>query len=110
MRSPGFRSRPSASHSVSQRECAPPLALAMSQSGLYTEARGNLAETRRSPLLCDMSARIIVGVFVRGGSAMPFKIHPGLGVARGGDSPTEWFIGPETADEPKPPPGGYKDN
>jgi L-Lysine epsilon oxidase N-terminal/von Willebrand factor type A domain len=41
---------------------------------------------------------------------MPFKIHPGMGVARGGDSPTEWFIGPETADEPIPPPGGYKDN
>jgi L-lysine epsilon oxidase-like protein len=41
---------------------------------------------------------------------MPFKIHPGIGVARGGDSPTEWFIGPETADEPLPPPGGYKDN
>lgn len=41
---------------------------------------------------------------------MPFKIHPGMGVARGGDSPTEWFIGPETADEPIPPPGGYKDD
>ena len=41
---------------------------------------------------------------------MPFKIHPGMGVARAGDSPTEWFVGPETADEPAPPPGGYKDN
>jgi hypothetical protein len=41
---------------------------------------------------------------------MPFKIHPGIGVARAGDSPTDWFIGPETADEPLPPPGGYKDS
>src|SRR5215475_13503365 len=40
---------------------------------------------------------------------MPFKIHPGMGVARAGDSPTDWFVGPETADEPTPPPGGYKD-
>ena len=40
---------------------------------------------------------------------MPFKIHPGIGVARLGNSTSEWFIGPETVDEPLPPPGGYKD-
>ena len=41
---------------------------------------------------------------------MPFKIHPGIGVARAGDSPTDWFVGPETAEEPVAPPGGYKDS
>jgi L-Lysine epsilon oxidase N-terminal/L-lysine epsilon oxidase C-terminal domain len=37
-----------------------------------------------------------------------FKIHPAIGIARVGNSP-EWFIGPETADEPTPPRSGYKD-
>src|SRR5215813_3856932 len=40
---------------------------------------------------------------------MAYKIHPGIGVARVGDSPTDWFIGPETIDEPEPPYGGYRD-
>jgi len=40
---------------------------------------------------------------------MAYKIHPGIGVARVGDSPTDWFVGPETIDEPEPPYGGYRD-
>jgi hypothetical protein len=27
-------------------------------------------------------------------------IHPGLGLGRAGDSPTDWFIAPETSDAP----------
>jgi hypothetical protein len=37
------------------------------------------------------------------------KIHPAIGVARLGNSPTDFFIGPETMGTPVPPPGGYKD-
>ena len=37
------------------------------------------------------------------------KIHPAIGIARLGNSPTEFFIGPETTAIPVPPPGGYKD-
>jgi hypothetical protein len=37
------------------------------------------------------------------------KIHPAIGIARVGNSPDEWFVGPETADMPAVPPGGYKD-
>lgn len=40
---------------------------------------------------------------------MSFKIHPGLGLGRAGDSPTDWFIAPETSDPPSIPPGGYRD-
>lgn len=40
---------------------------------------------------------------------MSFKIHPAIGIARLGNSPTDFFVGPETADEPAPPAGGYKD-
>jgi hypothetical protein len=38
-----------------------------------------------------------------------YKIHPGIGVARVGDSLTDWFVGPETRAEPEPPYGGYRD-
>ena len=37
------------------------------------------------------------------------KIHPAIGIARLGNSPTEFFIGPETTEMPLTPPGGYKD-
>jgi hypothetical protein len=37
------------------------------------------------------------------------KIHPAIGIARVGNSPDEWFVGPETADMPAVPPGGDKD-
>jgi hypothetical protein len=40
---------------------------------------------------------------------MPFKIHPGIGIARVGDSPSDWFIGPETVALPPIPTGGYRD-
>ncbi|HET7540328.1 MAG TPA: LodA/GoxA family CTQ-dependent oxidase [Polyangiaceae bacterium] len=40
---------------------------------------------------------------------MAYKVHPGIGVARVGDSTTDWFIGPETRAEPVPPYGGYRD-
>jgi hypothetical protein len=36
-------------------------------------------------------------------------IHPGIGVARVGNSASEFFIGPEVPGPPAPPPGGYKD-
>ena len=37
------------------------------------------------------------------------KIHPGLGIARVGNSPTEFFIGPETPGQITHPMGGFKD-
>ncbi len=37
------------------------------------------------------------------------KIHPAIGVARVGNSPDEFFIGPELPGDHTPPPGGYKD-
>jgi hypothetical protein len=40
---------------------------------------------------------------------MPLKVHPGIGIARVGDSP-EFFVGPETVDLPDTPPGGYRDD
>jgi hypothetical protein len=40
---------------------------------------------------------------------MTFKIHPGLGLGRAGDSPTDWFVAPETSDVPLVPAGGYRD-
>jgi len=37
------------------------------------------------------------------------KIHPGIGIARVGNSPNHYFIGPEAPGVNKPPRGGYKD-
>jgi hypothetical protein len=37
------------------------------------------------------------------------KIHPAIGIARLGNSPAEFFIGPEIPRMNKPPSGGYKD-
>ncbi|MGH9931318.1 MAG: LodA/GoxA family CTQ-dependent oxidase [Pyrinomonadaceae bacterium] len=37
------------------------------------------------------------------------EIHPSIGVARLGNSPNEFFIGPEKPGEQSPPTGGYKD-
>jgi|GEM_PF-444289 len=37
------------------------------------------------------------------------KIFPPIGIARLGNSPTEFFIGPEIPGDYTPPPGGYKD-
>ncbi|MFL6214357.1 MAG: LodA/GoxA family CTQ-dependent oxidase [Blastocatellia bacterium] len=38
------------------------------------------------------------------------KIHPSIGIARLGNSPDEFFIGPEIPGVRTPPPGGYKDS
>lgn len=38
------------------------------------------------------------------------KIHPAIGVARLGNSPTDFFVGPETPLDHTPPAGGYKDS
>jgi hypothetical protein len=38
------------------------------------------------------------------------KIYPGVGIARLGNSPDEFFIGPETPGEPASPIGGFKDD
>lgn len=37
------------------------------------------------------------------------KIHPAIGIARVGNSPDEFFIGPERLWDPPDPPGGFKD-
>lgn len=37
------------------------------------------------------------------------RIHPAIGVARVGNCPDEFFIGPETPGETEPPAGGFKD-
>jgi len=37
------------------------------------------------------------------------KIHPAIGIARVGNSPTEYFVGPEKPGVHTPPPGGYRD-
>lgn len=37
------------------------------------------------------------------------RIHPAIGIARLGNSPTEFFIGPELPSDHTPPKGGYKD-
>src|ERR1700687_5317279 len=37
------------------------------------------------------------------------KIHPAIGIARLGNSPTEFFIGPEKPGVYPQPPGGYRD-
>jgi hypothetical protein len=37
------------------------------------------------------------------------KIHPAIGVARVGNSPADFFIGPERLFDPPAPPGGFKD-
>lgn len=41
--------------------------------------------------------------------ATTYKIHPAIGVARLGNSPGEFFIGPERIGERPNPPGGFKD-
>jgi len=41
--------------------------------------------------------------------ATVYKIHPAIGIARIGNSPDEFFIGPERVGEPPEPPGGFKD-
>lgn len=38
------------------------------------------------------------------------KIFPSIGIARVGDSPNEFFIGPESPLRVDAPPGGYKDS
>jgi L-Lysine epsilon oxidase N-terminal/L-lysine epsilon oxidase C-terminal domain/von Willebrand factor type A domain len=37
------------------------------------------------------------------------KIHPAIGIARLGNSPDDWFLGPERPGHRPAPPGGYKD-
>lgn len=41
--------------------------------------------------------------------AITYKIHPAIGIARVGNSPDEFFIGPERVGERPDPPGGFKD-
>ncbi|GAA3395981.1 LodA/GoxA family CTQ-dependent oxidase [Cryptosporangium minutisporangium] len=42
--------------------------------------------------------------------ATVYKIHPAIGVARVGNSPDEFFLGPERVGARPEPPGGYKDD
>jgi hypothetical protein len=41
--------------------------------------------------------------------ATTYKIHPAIGIARVGNSPDEFFIGPERRGEEPNPVGGFKD-
>ncbi|TDO58991.1 von Willebrand factor type A domain-containing protein [Kribbella sp. VKM Ac-2571] len=41
--------------------------------------------------------------------ATTYKIHPAIGIARVGNSPDEFFVGPEHLGERPEPPGGFKD-
>ena len=41
--------------------------------------------------------------------AIVYKIHPAIGIARVGNSPDDFFIGPERIGELPNPPGGFKD-
>ena len=41
--------------------------------------------------------------------ATVYKIHPAIGIARVGNSPDEFFIGPERIGEHLEPEGGFKD-
>nr|WP_281723013.1 LodA/GoxA family CTQ-dependent oxidase [Nitrosomonas nitrosa] len=41
--------------------------------------------------------------------ATTYKIHPAIGIARVGNSPDEFFVGPERIGEYPDPPGGFKD-
>ena len=41
--------------------------------------------------------------------ATTYKIHPAIGIARVGNSPDEFFVGPERVGEVPEPPGGFKD-
>jgi len=41
--------------------------------------------------------------------ATVYKIHPAIGIARVGNSPDEFFIGPEKIGQPPDPAGGFKD-
>jgi hypothetical protein len=41
--------------------------------------------------------------------ATTYRIHPAIGIARVGNSPAEFFIGPERPGELPEPPGGFKD-
>src|SRR6266704_3230310 len=43
------------------------------------------------------------------GAIETLKIHPAIGIARLGNSPTEFFIGPEKPGVHRQPKGGYKD-
>jgi L-Lysine epsilon oxidase N-terminal/L-lysine epsilon oxidase C-terminal domain len=42
-------------------------------------------------------------------SIVEARIHPAIGIARVGNSPDEYFIGPEVPFPTGPPPGGYRD-
>jgi hypothetical protein len=42
-------------------------------------------------------------------SVVTARIHPAIGIARVGNSPDEYFIGPEVPSPCGPPPGGYRD-
>lgn len=46
---------------------------------------------------------------VRKGTGCTYRIHPGVGVARAGDSAEDFFVGPEAPDWRPAPAGGYKD-
>lgn len=39
-----------------------------------------------------------------------YKVHPAIGIARVGDSPDEFFVGPERVGERPDPAGGFKDD
>ncbi|GAA0943722.1 LodA/GoxA family CTQ-dependent oxidase [Virgisporangium aurantiacum] len=42
--------------------------------------------------------------------ATVYKIHPAIGIARVGNSPDDFFVGPERIGQPPEPPGGFKDD
>src|SRR5207247_446429 len=86
---PGRRSSAEASHSVSHREFAPPLAFAKTHSGWYCDERENrsdmsrTSESMRSPQVVQKSVRQIVGCRVRGfcipyGRQSPLAVPSGL--------------------------------
>ncbi len=62
--------------------------------------------------LYALAAPLLGAVPAAAGSDRPIvscAIHPAIGIARVGNSPDQWFLGPETPGPLRPPEGGAKD-
>lgn len=85
-----------------------------------TGQKGSKKNSRKQQETSDAKGAALLSGIGRGTKAKPelrpnqgeikyCRIHPGIGIARVGNSPDEFFIGPLAPDVYEPPPGGYKD-
>jgi hypothetical protein len=87
----------------------PQSSIAAVRKAVYAASADTRHQANGQPLQDPPQPRVAATASPPDDCVVKAVIYPSIGVARVGNSPAEWFIGPETPDPAPLPPGAYRD-